>query len=449
MTFLLPLIALALAGLSRFAFRDREPIAWHVDGTRILALLLTTLVGGFLLFRFGPEVDRSGLVGGLVIGIVAVLLGDVVGGRLSPFAIGVAGAAAIHLLPPNVQPNAMLVLVVSLGIASLALSSTNALAAALAGTLCVMGDHLGLRHSPTAGINFIGSELGLAIVVGALLAAWVPSKLDVLRPVVVGTVTLIAGFFASRGMDESGLLLSTGLGVAAGVIVHWLLPLGEEVDGVRIGIASIIGIGLATIAFGFAKGAGIAFSLVASGGMLLALGNQRALLALGPLVSIVFYHVLREAGTGATRALDIGQHYALLGIALGVVFPLIPSDWLKRQGAKAAGGAFLWALIVFAAAPIVIVMLGTKGAIGFVSGLGLAGLAQALRRESSLLPVALTGALSACTILCLAWLNKTDDFSRDDKVHFFTYVAGGLAVVSFLLALLSRTPSTEKEGGLA
>lgn len=449
MTFLLPLIALALAGLSRFAFRDREPLAWHVDGTRILALLLTAFVGGFLIFRFAPEVDWTGLLGGLVIGIVAVLLGDVVGGALAPFAIGVAGASAVHLLPANVQPNAMLVLMVSFGIASLALSSPNALAAGLAGTLCVIGDHLGLKHSAQAGINFVGSELGLAIVVGALLAAWVPTKLDAFRPLAVGAITLVAAFFATRTLDESGLLLATGLGVAAGVVVHWLLPLGEEVDGVRIGIASIIGIGLATIAFGFAKGAGIAFSLVASGGMLLALGNHRALLALGPLISIVFYHVLREAGTGATRALDIGQHYALLGIALGVIFPLIPSDWLKRQGAKAAGGAFLWAIIVFAAAPIVIVMLGTKGAIGFVSGLGLAGLAQALRRESSLLPVALTGALSACTILALTWLNQTDDFSRDEKVHFFLYVAGGLVVVSVLLALLSRAPSREKEGGLA
>ncbi|CAN5712613.1 hypothetical protein BH11ARM2_BH11ARM2_19190 [soil metagenome] len=442
MTFVLPLVALALAALgwfvSRGGARSEEEVRFdYVKGISfiVFAVLITTALAQYL-----PAPDRIAVDTGVILGLLALAFGQAIGGWIAPLALGTAAASGLHMLLPTTVPAAQMALIAGVGLGTLVYGKGGE-ATAIAAILVVAADNLGMRHSDVPNAAYLGSELGLAATVGALLAFYVPAKIAPVKPVLIGVLSLIVATFFFK-LGEGGLVVSVGIGALAGVVLHWLF--GEEeapLDAVRIGLAAVIGVGLATITFGLGRGAGMALALVAAGGVLLGVGNRRAMLALGPLIGLVLFRVLREAGTGATRALDIGQHYTLLALILGAFVPLLPWDWLKksRQSLHTGGGILLWSLLVLAIPPLVILMFGMRGAIGFVVGLGLSGMVQALRGEKSLMPLTVGAGMAGMTILALTPLAEKMDMSRDEKVHLFALAGVGILVVAALLALLSRS----------
>ncbi|AIE84483.1 hypothetical protein [Fimbriimonas ginsengisoli] len=436
------LIALALAFLSFIAFRGRGPAPARPEAVRIGALVAITALSCILASRYGPSEDSGGVVAGLVIGAVVALGGELFGGIVAPLAVGVAGAAALHFLKTPLISSAQLALICGVGLGTLALGIEGAVIASLAAAVCAAADGLGALHANAPAAAVVGTMVGLGAVVGTFLAMYVPDRLIALKPVVIGAVTVAGAFFATRPLSETAMLVAVGLGALAGVVVYFVLP-EEEADAVRIGLSTVIAIGVATIAFGLAKGAGMALALVTMAAVLLGSNHRRAFLTVGPLVGLVLYRLLREQHPDLSRALDIGQHYAMLGVALGAVVPLLPSDWLSRRGWRGAAGAFLWSVLALGFPALVVVMLGGKGAVGFVAGLGLSGLCQALRRERSLMPLAVAAGLSATTVALLGWLRDSADLSRDEKVHLFAYTGGGLVVIAALLALVSRPAKVE------
>ena len=468
MTFLLPLVALALALAGPFVLRTARS---QLVALRLGALVLLVLVGAGVLLKAAPADDRTPALLGLLLGALAPFLGAWTGG----IAAGVAGAAALHLFPS--APAMGLAFVAGTGLGALTVGGE---AAALAGVLVFAADELGVRHSQVPAAAFVGSQIGVALAVGAFLSAFLPRALSLAKPLVVGILATLAGLLVARGLGESGLTVCAAVGALAGIVLHFLM-LEEEGESSRVGLAAIVGVGLATVAFGLGRGLGIGIAGLAAVGVLLAIGNRRAVLALGPLVGLVLYRVLREAGTGATRALDIAQHYSLLALLLGLVLPLLPSDWLTLRGrgvrAPQAGGAsalrlgvgtLLWGVVVLAAAPLVVVAFGMRGGIGFVVGLGAAGLVQALRGVNggaqleagepsspfptphpspgtpSLLPLALGAGLGGSTILALLWLGDEPTLSRDAKLHLFAYAGVGIAVIAGMLAFVGRQVKESK-----
>ena len=445
MTFLLPLVALALALAAPFLLRTERR---GLDVPRLVALAVLTAVAVAAAMRFAPGTEGRPAAMGVVLGALACALGAWSGGP----AAGVAGAAALHLFAPSS----------AMGLAFVAGTALGALtvggeAAALAGVLVFAADDLGMRHSQLPAAAFIGSQVGVSVAVGALLAGLVPSRVALMRPVVVGVLATLAGLVAAKGLGEEGLTLGAALGAVAGVVLALLMP-EEEGESSRVGLATVVGVGLATVAFGLGRGLGMGIAALAAVGVLLAVDRRRAVLALGPLMGLVMFRVLREAGTGATRALDIGQHYTLLALVLGLALPLLPTDWLR--GRASALGAGLWGIVLLAAPPLVVVALGMRGGVGFVVGLGVSGLVQAFRivdrglaivgegavddRQSSvhnpqsLLPLALGAGLGGATILALAWLGEDSALARDAKLRLFAYAAVGIAAVAGMLALVGR-----------
>ena len=449
MTFLLPLVAFALALAAPFVLRSERG---GLDGSRLGALALLLLLGAAVVLKGAPAADRTPALIGLALGALAPLLGAWTGG----IAAGVAGAAALHLFPA--APAMGLAFVAGTGLGALAVGGE---AAALAGVLVFAADRLGAGHSQVPAAAFVGSQVGVALAVGAFLAAFLPLTLRLARPVLAGILVTLAGLLVARGLTEPSLTLCAGLGALAGVVLHFLMP-EEEGESSRVGLAAIVGVGLATVAFGLGRGLGMGLAGLASVGVLLAVGNRRAVMALGPLVGLILYRVLREAGTGATRALDIGQHYTMLALLLGLVLPLLPTDWLQGRGRAAhATGLALWGVVALAAAPLVVVAFGMRGGIGFVVGLGAAGLVEALRvarasvpadreslgtleitgteaRATSLLPLAVGAGIGGSAILALLWLGDESTLSRDAKLHLFAYAAVGIALIAGMLALAGR-----------
>ncbi|RYG47350.1 hypothetical protein EON79_07590 [bacterium] len=461
MTFLLPLVALALAALGFFL--SRAASERRFEGGRGIALLLAAFVGAGIVSRFGPEIDRTPTLIGLFLGVIAVAAGEFLGGWVATLALGVAAASALHLLPATGLPAAQLALMGGAGLGAVAFGKGGA-TTALVAILVAATDNLGMRHSDVAGAAFLGSQLGLAATIGALLAGYVPPKLAMAKPVAIGILVLLTALFATKPLEDGGLLISAGLGALGGLILHWLFA-DDEPSPLRIGMAVVIGVGLATIAFGLGRGAGMALSLLAAGGVLLGVGDRRAFLTLGPLVGLVLFRVLREAGTGATRALDIAQHYTLLALVLGAVVPLLPVDWMAggrrlagggseethselptaHRGLPTAAGTFLWGLLILAIPPLVIVIFGMRGAIGFVVGLGLSGLFQAMRGAKDLSPLAIGSGMAGATILALKPLADKADLTRDEKMHMLLVWGVGIVVIAGILAFLSRPTQTEEK----
>ncbi len=427
MSFLLPLVALALAIAAPFVLRQERPKA---DPLRWGVLALLVLAAGLVVFRAAPEIDRTPALIGLVLGALACALGSWGGG----LAFGVAAASALHLLPATSLPTAGLALAAGTGLGALVVGGE---ASALAAVLVVAADNLGLRHSQTPAFSFVGSQIGLALAVGSFLSIWVPEKYRLAKPLAPALATL-GGIAFLSGLNEPPLGICIAIGAIGGLILHGLMP-EEEGESSRVALAAVVGVGLATVSFGLGKGVGMALTTLAVVGVLLAAENRRAVLALGPLVGLLLFRVLREAGTGATRALDLGQHYTLLALVLGLALPLLPTDWLRgRVKVPFAAGSLLWGLVAIAAAPLVVVALGMRGGIGFVVGLGVAGLIQAMRTTQELRPLALGAGLGGGTILALAWIGDDAAISRDQKVHLFAYAAIGIAMVVGLLALAGR-----------
>ena len=445
MTFLLPLVALALALAAPFLVRTERKTP---DAARLAALALLTILAAGIAMRYAPGTEGRPAAIGVALGAVACVLGA---WSVGP-AAGVAGAAALHLLAPS--PAMGLAFVVGTGLGALTVGGE---AAALAGVLVFAADDLGMRHSQLPAAAFVGSQIGVAVAVGALVARLQSNLVRSFGVVLAGIVVVLAGLVASRTAGETMLNACVDLGAVAGVVLHFLMP-REEGESPRVGLAAVVGVGLATVAFGLERGAGMGLAALAAVGVLLSVENSRAVLALGPLVGLVMFRVLREAGTGATRALDIGQHYTLLALVLGIALPLLPTDWLKGRGG--ALGAGLWGVVLLASAPLVVVALGMRGGIGFVVGLGVSGLVQALRtvdcglsiveegtvdrpqsairNPQSLLPLALGAGLGGATILALSWLGEESALARDAKLRLFAYAAVGIALIAGMLALAGR-----------
>jgi len=235
-------------------------------------------------------------------------------------------------------------------------------------------------------------------------------------------------------------LLFAGAGFCA-LIVAWLVPEETMSSTVRVVLASILWVAAATIAFGLAASFGMALALVAGAGMLLLTGHRRALLSLGPLAAFVIYRVFREGHQDVSQAFDIGQHYAMIGLLLGLLLPVMAQEWnrvtSKRPGGATLVGGALWILLL-AAAPIPIAVgLSSKGIIGYLIGLGAAPVVDGTRGERSANTVALSLGLGAAMTLLYDWLAPRLDMDRHAKLIALSWIIGVGVIAAFIIAALS------------
>jgi len=443
MSFVLPLVALALAVLSRLAFADRSRSSERPTTARLVCFAATVAIGAVLANRFGPKTDTMaadcGILLGSLVALAAVWLPE------GALALGVAGAASLHLLKPEVVGVSQLAFISAAGLGALTLSSASGPElAALAAIFVAAADNLCARHFTDAAGPTLGSVIGLTAAVGVVLAGFLKGRHAVVQTLLVVAAVMAGTLFATKSLTDKNALTALAIGAAAAIVLHALLY-EEAPDAVRVGIGTTIAICVATLGYGLGHGAGMALCLISCGGILAALGNSRALLVLGPLLGLVLYRVLREAHPDVSRALDIGQHYALIGISLGVVVPIAMADWLRRANHpwKGSAGTFLLALLGIGIPGILILILGDKGIVGFVVGLGLTGMMQALRGESRALTLSLAGGLAGITILVSEWATGLDELERAGKVRVFEEAFVALVLIVALVAWLGRPEKEE------
>jgi hypothetical protein len=289
-----------------------------------------------------------------------------------------------------------------------------------------------------------GATLGTLLLVLAAAACLLPRlvKASAVTSVALGFVILAVGAFVvgQQVMGVQNIWILYLAGLLAGLASFWFLPDREDAPVPTL-LAVILAIGLATVAFGLQRGAGMALSLLGAISALALLRHPRGLLAFAPLAALVFYRVFRENHTAAARALDIGQHYALIGLALGLVLPLIAIEWWRARTASEPArlqiAGVLWVVMLLAAPIAVGIVMGSKGVVGLVAGVGFAGVVELLRGGRSLQSLSLALGLSAATTAVYGWMGDLAQLSREEKMAMLIPLMIVLAVAFLLISLIS------------
>lgn len=376
--------------------------------------------------------------------------------------VPLAFATATVSLAPIVQGGALSqthfgLCVGAVGGAFLLAADAWATRAAVLVILLVAANELGLAGRGQ-GLSQTGTVLGVAASVAGVLAAaaaeLVRRQKGAAVASTVGAALGMAALFAGGAMllaqrylyaQSVGNLAAAAVGAA--LIVHWLLSTQDsDESGLRFTLASVVWVAMATLAFGIDRGFGMSVALLAAGALLAAVGSLRGLLSLGPVVGLVLYRVFRETHTDSSRAFDIGQHYAIIGLLLGVLLPLAFAAWLPRTSASSGrhSVATLLAAMLFLGLPLAsAVFLGAKGAVGLLVGLGAASFVEGFRGAARPIVLALGGLASASLLVGYAWLEPWLDLARDEKLPLLGWIVGIGLAVAIVIALLGRPLSEE------
>ncbi|HRF58288.1 MAG TPA: hypothetical protein PLH94_00075 [Fimbriimonadaceae bacterium] len=461
MAWILPALAFVVVVALLFARdpdSDAPPPLSEAYGAEKLHWILLALGAALLglLGAVGPaswEGVKSPLLGaslGAILAIVARVL-EGIGGPASMRRAAPIGLAAVAIGLFMVKPDGPFLLGLGFGAGfgalwlSAAKSSADwahgfALALLPAIAAVLLGAESGGRFSQGAPVL-----LGGALVAGALGygVAWAAkAKSSRVGGILAAAIFALGGWLIGKKylfLGELGWIIAAS--VLCGLIVAWIVP-DEDDQGDSFGfiVATILWVGLATLAFAAQRGYGMALSAVTGASTLLLLGSRRGLLTLMPLVALSMYRVFREAHPDASRAFDISQHYAILGLLLGILLTLVPSEFLRgrdRQKSEVAVGAALMGLTVLAVAVVAIVLLGAKGTVGLLIGAGIGPVLSGLRHDRH--QGVLLGSLLVLSLVALAYgpLGPYLELERETKVRLLLWagVMGlGLGVTSWAIS---------------
>lgn len=463
-----PLIAIAVAVASLALSRPPETKPSKANPLAALVFIVLLVIAGFVW-----KADYANLLPAALsfaVGIaVAYVLRIVEGVRMSSaaaafgFATALSGAAM--WLDPSYMQTVQLAAIAGLGFGAWLSGDlrspklTLPLSTATAAAMIFAADFMGAKALQNEPGGATGTMLGLAGAIAAMIALVAnrseksaSGSLGFVQGFIGVGILLIFGYVVGGRLVESkeAWMIFNGSVVAA-VLLHWVVRPDAKDDSLAFLIGSVIWIGIATLAFAFLKGFGMTIAATGAILTLLMLGNPRALLSAGPLIGLAFYRVLRESHPDAVRALDIGQHYAVVGVAFGVIAGLLPTEWIAKrytETVQSGIGRLLWAVVLALLPVAMAVVLGAKGMVGFVAGLGFAALVEGLRNGSSLIPVVFAGGLAAIVAVSYDWLSKLLDLTREGKQTAFLWIAGVAIVLGILIALVSK-PSEETEPQLS
>lgn len=425
----------------------------------VIAALAIALFGGAVTiwpttFLYGSSLALAMAIGA-VVGIFAA--GSDPGRRGFAFGMAVLGTAVLHFLAPAGMGNAQVAFATGCFVAAFATGGlqpklTGAYVCAFSAVLLVAVDFLG-RIAGRGGdpASAAGTTLGLACLIAAVLTGVVGrfSGSATVRGGVGFLALLLIGYLACWQYLSSSMLGNLWFGgVVVGVAVHLLLSGEEEPEAFRFVLATVIWLGAATVAFGLNLGYGMSVTLLGGAAALVLFGNVRGLMAIAVAAAILVYRMFRELFPEEAKALDIGQHYTMVGIAIGALLPLLPLEWargMKIAGWRTTAATVVWLLILLGLPVAAAVLLGSKGAIGMVVGLSFAAVVEGLRGSLSLAPAGIAMGLGSLTVLSYGWLGDWTDLERAIKLRAVVVVSIVALILGAALFGLSRGKAPEAE----
>jgi uncharacterized membrane protein (DUF2068 family) len=120
---------------------------------------------------------------------------------------------------------------------------------------------------------------------------------------------------------------------------------------------------------------------------------------------------------------------------------MLAQEWLANSAGKTKffGGlaGLVWVPILIGAPIAAAVLLGAKGVVGYLFGLGIASIASVPRGERSVHTLTLAMGLSASMTLTFPWISHLLELSKEQKVQYLGIIVGAVLVFSVLIAVLS------------
>ncbi len=467
----LPWAAIAIGVASLFVRRRSDEDSGAGANPASLAIVTVALLAAlFALSKLSKEGESVmltlyGVAAGSVAGMALALgLGSFIKKAVSSagFAFGalaVAGAslAIAHSVKPTEWPLVLFGLVLGLGGCAWASAGSSAgsvtASAALGAAVVAAADQLGRlgpgNHAAQAGTAFalvagIASALALGVLEG-------DSKKQKLAPIVITLLLAGGGWLVTqRVLELKTIWQALTAGAAAATIVNWLLP-DDDNGSFGFVLSTLIWLGIATLGFGMAKGFGMAVACLGAVCVLTSVRNGRALLSMGPLLGLVLYRIFRELFADTGRALDIGQHYGLIGLLVGAAMPILAWEWWQaskdQENAKRSICYGLWAVLLVGFPVLITMMLSSKGYVGWIAGLGLSGVILGLKGERSSTPLAFSLGVASLSAVCYKPLQDYINLTREQKVVTLGWSFGIFIVLAALIWFLSmRNSESAKEG---
>lgn len=295
--------------------------------------------------------------------------------------------------------------------------------------------------------SLAGSTIGLVLIVAAVLGIglgqyW-PGKKTAGSIVFAIVAALGLWLVAKKHVFLIDIFWIGLLSIGVALVVAYLLGPDEgEASSSSSGflLSSILWVAAATIAFGMLKGYGMAVGLVVGAATLATIGSTRGLLTMGPLFGLTAYRLFREQHTDSSRAFDIGQHYAMVGILIGLLLVLVLFDWGRermRAGPATATAAVLLGIAGLGGLLASVVLLGPKGTVGLLVGIGLAPAMAGWKGSRDAGALACAVGLLAATAFAYGPLDPYLSLEREAKTKLLLWTVGivlGLAAMVRALA---------------
>lgn len=425
------LIVIAMRGAEKsttFCTTDRR----FTDAS--MGVTLTLLAAAWLVLRENhPNVGVACLGGlwGLVFAWVVNFLARPAreAQPLASVCVGVATVAVVTVTYPEHSWVAGLGALVGLTVAGGALERSWLMVASLVGFGCLIVNQLG--GAP----NALGVSLGL-VLVAASAVEWFAKDAKraqghLLTVAVWGLLAFGAYFLfasspelaASADKRELGILFVAG--VAIGALCCWASGTGSSVAST--GLQALLWLAAATYAFSVARGLGMAVIGFAGISAATLGGSATVVAAATPVLGLAAFRAFRDLSPDLSRAFDIGQHYALIGLLVGVVTVAGLLEWYKVGPQKS-----VWArLSVGAMVSLVIVgalgILGPKGGVGLLIGFGLGPLFAAIGKVGVRGAFGLASAGMSATMIGYPAVAPLQDWTTDRKMNMA--IAIGIAIL--------------------
>jgi hypothetical protein len=449
-------VILALVSIFARDLAPQEPPGEKRERPAVPYLMLLGLIGVVfgLAFFFQNQYDKAMLdaisfSSGVFISALSFGIGlfpnQTKAGRAAPFALGVMGIALLALVPdcspaPAIFGSAVAAWLLNFGVSEETnfWGARSAIALSLTGCLNMLAAHTADRF-PAEITPVVGTALGLTATLAILIACIV--KDEAVRGFLCALLAALGIWVVGEYVLKSTEFRYIGGGSALIALVLHSVTRNMASDRLRMILCSVIAVSAGTAAFGLEKGVGMAVCLLILATILMAFRNDTATLALGPLAGLTFYRLFREDHLDATKAFEIGQHYVMVGILIGIALPMLAQEWLANSAGKTKffGGlaGLVWVPILIGAPIAAAVLLGAKGVVGYLFGLGIASIASVPRGERSVHTLTLAMGLSASMTLTFPWISHLLELSKEQKVQYLGIIVGAVLVFSVLIAVLS------------
>jgi hypothetical protein len=448
----LPLIALLISAVALFAGKEvtaKSPPKIAVKAGLCGAGVLIVLLLWLYQRNGGANADVSGVIAAAVLGALGAACAEWLPQVGKAVRSVVLAFAAFDLsIASYFGTTAPLAYVFGLAVTAWLMSMRSEASLAMRTCFAAAGiascDMLGQMQSPP--IAHAGIWIALAAVVAGVVAEgigrpvakmnpWLKYAFPVLLFALYSGIGFLLFQKLSAGEAMPVLFLRASL---VALVVAWFAE-GEE-SLTRVILGSILWLGVATASFGYERGFGMSIALMAGLGISLSLNRPKSLLCLAPFATVVIYRVFYGLQPQFSSAFDIGQHYALMGLLLGVLVPVLATEWLRSQPSDRKRlwiAALLWVLILAAAPVPVAVAFSDRGIIGYIVGLGLAAVIEAPRRRA-LDTMSLGLGLAAGMVMLYGWLEPHIDLDRTQKIRALYWIVGLIALAGIGIGLLSR-----------